>query len=198
MATIWYWSVVRFIGSYVCSYCTIVWLLPFLLLYRFIQPRRSAPREGDNVIAQLHVKCPGPGNAHCIYSRLTTSLQSLAIMLPVYYSTIMASKCWIVSNDIPSYVAIHWYIPFWVNSNRAWQLSIHMLWDGFAWESFQPHRYVLCSLHELWTYHLDQMLINRILRPLWRDWDCSLVHFRVDWLSHVNGFHRIHSPRTLE
>jgi len=33
------------------------------------------------VIAQLYVRHPGPGNTHCIYSRLATSLRSLAIIL---------------------------------------------------------------------------------------------------------------------
>jgi len=61
--------------------CLIVFF-PFLLLYGFIQPRGSAPKEGDNVMAQLHVTCPGPGNTRCIYSRLTTSIRSLAIILP--------------------------------------------------------------------------------------------------------------------
>jgi len=35
---------------------------PFLLLYGFMQPRGSAPTEGDDVTARLHVTCPGPGN----------------------------------------------------------------------------------------------------------------------------------------
>jgi hypothetical protein len=29
--------------------------LPLLLLYRFMQPRGSAPKEGDNVMERLHV-----------------------------------------------------------------------------------------------------------------------------------------------
>jgi len=36
--------------------------LSFLLLYRFMQPKGSAPKEGDNLMAWLHVTCPGPGN----------------------------------------------------------------------------------------------------------------------------------------
>ena len=42
--------------------CLIV-SFPFLLLYGIMQPRGSAPKEGDNVTARLHVTCPGPGNA---------------------------------------------------------------------------------------------------------------------------------------
>jgi hypothetical protein len=38
----------------------------FLLLYRIMQPRGSAPKEGANVMARLHVMCPGPGNPHFI------------------------------------------------------------------------------------------------------------------------------------
>jgi hypothetical protein len=52
-----------------------------LLLFGFMQPRASAPREGDNVTAWLHVTCPGLGNTRFIYSRLATSLRSLAIIL---------------------------------------------------------------------------------------------------------------------
>jgi hypothetical protein len=37
---------------------------PFLLLYGFMQPRGSAPKEGDNVMARMYVRCPGPGNTH--------------------------------------------------------------------------------------------------------------------------------------
>jgi len=38
----------------------------FLLLYGFVQPRGTAPKEGDNVMARLHVTCPGPGNTRFI------------------------------------------------------------------------------------------------------------------------------------
>jgi len=38
----------------------------FLLLYGFMQPRGSAPKEGDNVMARLHETCPGPGNIRFI------------------------------------------------------------------------------------------------------------------------------------
>jgi hypothetical protein len=43
--------------------CLIVFF-PFLLLYGFMQPRGSAPREGDNVMSRLHVMCLVPGNTH--------------------------------------------------------------------------------------------------------------------------------------
>jgi len=59
-------------------------VVSFLLLYGFMQPRGSAPKEGDNVMARLHVTCPGPGNTSFIYSRLATSLRSLAIILLNY------------------------------------------------------------------------------------------------------------------
>ena len=40
-------------------------MLPFLFLslVRLMQPRRSAPKEGDTVTAARH---PGPGNGHAI------------------------------------------------------------------------------------------------------------------------------------
>jgi len=37
-----------------------------LLLYGVMQPRGSAPKEGDNVMAWLHMMCPGPGNMRFI------------------------------------------------------------------------------------------------------------------------------------
>jgi len=38
----------------------------FLLLYRIMQASGSAPKEGNNVMAWLHVTCRGPGNTCCI------------------------------------------------------------------------------------------------------------------------------------
>ena len=64
-----------------------------------------------SVMARLHVTCPEPGNTRIIYSRLATSLRSLAIILPLYYSTILTSTCATVSTDIPSYEAIHGRMP---------------------------------------------------------------------------------------
>jgi len=46
-----------------------------------------------------------------LYSWLATSLRSLAIILPLYYSTILTSTCATVSTDIPSYEAIHGRMP---------------------------------------------------------------------------------------
>jgi hypothetical protein len=57
-------------------------IVSFLLLYGCMQPRGSAPKEGDNVTARLYVTCPGPGKTRLIYSRLAMSLRSLAIILP--------------------------------------------------------------------------------------------------------------------
>jgi hypothetical protein len=66
-----------------CAY--VEWLfdcfLSFLLLCGFMQPWGSAPKQGDNVMARLHVTCPVPGHTRLIYSRLATSLRSLAIIL---------------------------------------------------------------------------------------------------------------------
>jgi len=45
--------------------CLIVFF-PYLLLYGLMQPRGSAPKEGDNVTARLLVTCPGPGNTRFI------------------------------------------------------------------------------------------------------------------------------------
>jgi hypothetical protein len=65
------------------------------------------------VTARLHVTCPGQGNTSFIYSRLATSLRSLAIMIPLYYSTILTSTFATVSTDIPSYEAIHERTPLY-------------------------------------------------------------------------------------
>jgi hypothetical protein len=41
-------------------------VVSFLLLYGFMQPRGSTPKEGDNVMARLHITCPGPGDTSFI------------------------------------------------------------------------------------------------------------------------------------
>jgi len=64
-----YRSVVGLMGSYDCVRRMIVSFfvsLSSFLLYWLWQPRRSAPKERDNVTARLHVTCPGPGNTHSI------------------------------------------------------------------------------------------------------------------------------------
>jgi len=64
-----YRSVVGLMSSYDCVHRMIVsFLFPFhsFLLYWLLQPRRSAPKERDNVTARSHVTCPGPGNPHSI------------------------------------------------------------------------------------------------------------------------------------
>jgi len=60
----------------------IVQCFPFLSfsLIQFMQPRRSAPEEGDNVTA---ARDPGQVTA-VLYGRLTTSLRSLAIISPIH------------------------------------------------------------------------------------------------------------------
>jgi len=86
---------------------------PFLLLNRFMQPRGSTTKEGDNVMARLHMTCPEPGNP-ALYSWLATSLRSPAIILlylPLYYCAILTSTFATVSTDIPSYQAIHGRMP---------------------------------------------------------------------------------------
>jgi hypothetical protein len=73
------WVTYGFVHLRTLTGCLIV---SFLLLYGFMQPRGSAPKEGDNVRARLYEKCPVPGNTRFIYSRHATSLRSLAILLP--------------------------------------------------------------------------------------------------------------------
>jgi len=57
----------RFVRLRMLNGCLVV-SFPFLLLFGFMQPRGSASREGDNVMAWPHVTCPGPGNTHIIQS----------------------------------------------------------------------------------------------------------------------------------
>jgi len=45
--------------------CLIVFF-PFLLLFGYMQPKESAPKEGDNVMARLHVTFPEGGNTRSI------------------------------------------------------------------------------------------------------------------------------------
>jgi len=55
-------------------------MLPLLSLVRLMQPRRSAPKERDNVTVARY-----SGRVTAIpYSRLATSLRSLAIILPIH------------------------------------------------------------------------------------------------------------------
>jgi len=53
------------------------------------------------------------------YSPLAMSLRSLAIVLPLYYSTILTSTCATISTDIPSYQAIHGHMPLQM-SRKLW------------------------------------------------------------------------------
>jgi len=64
-------SVVGLMSSYDCVHRMIVsFMFPFpsSFLYWLWQPRRSAPKERDNVMARSHVTCPGPGNPHFIWA----------------------------------------------------------------------------------------------------------------------------------
>jgi len=63
------------------------------------------------VTARLYMTCPVPGNTRFISIRLATSLRSLAIILPLYYSTILTSTSATVCADIQSYEAIHGRMP---------------------------------------------------------------------------------------
>jgi len=90
-----------------------VWFESILLLDGFMLPTGSAPTEGDNVMAGLHVMCLVQGNTHFIHSRLATSLRSLAKILryfsltTLHYSAPLTSTFATISTDTPSYVAIH-------------------------------------------------------------------------------------------
>jgi hypothetical protein len=59
------WGWYGFISLRTLNGCLIV-SFPFLLLYGFIQPRRPAPKDGDNLMAPLHLTCPRPGNTRFI------------------------------------------------------------------------------------------------------------------------------------
>jgi hypothetical protein len=55
----------KFVRLRTLNGCLIVFF-PFLLLYGFMQRRGFAHKQGDNVMARLHVTCPGPGNTRFI------------------------------------------------------------------------------------------------------------------------------------
>jgi len=103
--------------------------LSFLLLYGFMQPRESAPKEGDNVMARLHKTCPGPGSTSIIYCRLATSLRSLSIILPLYYSTILTSMLATVSYDRTSYEAIYGRTPLYALGMSVQFLLVLVFYD---------------------------------------------------------------------
>jgi len=77
-----YRSVAGLLSLYEYVRGMIVQCFPFLSfsLIRFMQPRRSAPKEGDNVTAARN---PGWVTA-VLYSQLATSLRSQAITLPIH------------------------------------------------------------------------------------------------------------------
>jgi hypothetical protein len=54
-----------FVSLHRMNGCLIV-SFSFLLLYGIMQPRWSAPKVGDNVMARLYATCPGPGNTNFI------------------------------------------------------------------------------------------------------------------------------------
>jgi len=74
--------------------CIILFRLLFFSLVRFMQPRRSAPKEGDNVTATRDC-----GRVTAIlYSRLATRRRSLAMILSIHLLT----STWVhVCNHIP-------------------------------------------------------------------------------------------------
>ena len=86
-------------------------ILLFHLFSRFMRLRGSASKVGDNVMARLHIMCPGPGNTSSIYNRIPTGLRSLAIILCLSNSTIMTSTIASVCTNIASYEAIHRCMP---------------------------------------------------------------------------------------
>jgi len=94
-----YRSVVGLMGSYNCVRRMIVFILCFpfhsLSLIQFMQPRRSAPKERNNVKA---ARDPGRVTA-ILYSRLAMSLRSLAMILHKHLFTITRVH---VRNHIPS------------------------------------------------------------------------------------------------
>ena len=68
------------------------------------------------VMARLHVTCPGPGNTSFIYSRLATSLRSLAIILLNYLILLYTT-------DIHVCNRIYWYT-FIRGHTRAYAFTI--------------------------------------------------------------------------
>jgi len=72
-----------------------------------MQPRRSAPKERDNVTA---ARDPGPGNGH-LDSQLATRLRSLAIILPIhlfYYHSSPRLQPYTYNYHTSAYKAEHW------------------------------------------------------------------------------------------
>jgi len=66
-----------------------------------------------------------------------------------------------------------------VDSDRAWQQAISMLRDRFIRVSFEPHHSGLSILDHHWTNHMNQGMIDLIVKPLQRGRDHSSVHCQV-------------------
>jgi len=84
------------------------------------------------------------------------------------------------------------------NSDTPMRRSIRMVRDRLVLVFSQPHCSALCILHHCWMNHMDWTIIDRILKPLRRGWDCSLVSFRVYWPAHLDDRHSIRSPHISE
>jgi len=91
-----YWSVARGFNLYEYVRGMIVECFAFhsFSLIRFMQPRRSAPKDTDDVTV---ARDPGRVSA-ILYIRLATSICSLVIILPIHIHTI---TCIHVCNRIP-------------------------------------------------------------------------------------------------
>jgi len=90
---------------------------------------------------------------HALYCRLATILWSLAIILPLYYSTILTSTYATGSTDIPSYEAIQWRMC--LHYYRSYNLR-YILHTRFLELPF-PMRYDTRSPHyniQIWQHWL--------------------------------------------
>jgi len=130
---------------------------------------------GDAVTARLHVTCPGPGNTSFIYSRLATSLRSLAIILPWYYSTILTSTCATVSTDIPSYEAIHGRMPLQMHMKAVIERVWRYTWR--PWSSELRDALRSCDRASV-EMHLQAMIE--------RDWRWSIWRWSI-WRWSIGG-----------
>ena len=100
--------------------------------------------------AQLYVMCPGPGNICFAYSQPATSLRSLVIIFPLYYSIILTSTFATVSTDIPSCQAIHRFMPLHYYRTYNFRYILHTGFHELPLSDTSQHTVYMRDIIQIW------------------------------------------------